>query len=169
LFSQPVQELSKVKLPPKRIPRQTVSQSMDTSSLLEEKIATLSLELQLAWPNGQQPEEIAVVLSNSKGEAFRFGLAGDQFFTDRREAGKAGFEARFAQSRHTAARWRDANELNIEALIDIASVELFADDGGIVMTDIFFPTEDFTELRLEVKGGSLEVRGGTIAPIQPIW
>lgn len=169
LFSQPVQEFSKIKMPLKPIPSQTVSQSMAISSLLEEQSATLSLELELAWPNGQQPEEIAVVLSNSKGEAFRFGLAGDQFFTDRREAGKTGFEARFAQSKHTAPRWRNADELNIEALIDVASVEFFADDGGVVMTDIFFPTEDFTELRLEVKGDRVEVRGGAIARIQPIW
>ncbi|NBC06308.1 MAG: glycoside hydrolase family 32 protein [Bacteroidetes bacterium] len=169
LFSQPVQELSKIKMPSKPIPSRTVSQSMPISSLLEDQSATLSLKLQLAWPNGQQPEEIAVVLSNSKEEAFRFGLSDDQFFTDRREAGKTGFEARFAQSKHTAPRWRNANELNIKALIDVASIEFFADDGGVVMTDVFFPTEDFTELRLEVKGGRVAVRGGAIARMQSIW
>jgi sucrose-6-phosphate hydrolase SacC (GH32 family) len=146
-----------------------VPSSLDLSAFLNTPSALLSLELQLTWPEGEQPEEIAIVLSNDKGEHMRFGLAGEQFFTDRREAGKTDFEARFAQSKATAPRWGDANKLNIKVLIDVASVEFFADEGGVVMTDIFFPTDDFTKVQLEVKGGSVEVKEGAIAPMQSAW
>lgn len=169
LFSQPVEELSKIKAEPREIPPQQVAQSLNLSALLDEASATLSLKLQLAWAEGEQPEEIAVVLSNTEGEAMRFGLAGDTFFTDRRQAGKTGFEPRFAKARPTAHRWRTASTLDIEALIDVASVEFFADGGGVVMTDIFFPTTDFTKVHLEVTGGSVAVNSGRMARIQPIW
>jgi sucrose-6-phosphate hydrolase SacC (GH32 family) len=41
----------------------------------------------------------------------------------------------------------------------VASCELFADGGEVVMTDIFFPGEEFSEVKLVVSGGEVEVRG----------
>jgi fructan beta-fructosidase len=35
----------------------------------------------------------------------------------------------------------------------MASVELFADDGALAMTDVFFPNEDFNQIALFSKNG----------------
>ena len=39
---------------------------------------------------------------------------------------------------------------------DKSSVELFADDGQVIMTEIFFPNEDFNELSLYVENGKVD-------------
>jgi len=37
------------------------------------------------------------------------------------------------------------------------------------MTEIFFPKPDFTEVQLQVKGGSLQLEKGMIAELKSIW
>jgi sucrose-6-phosphate hydrolase SacC (GH32 family) len=66
---------------------------------------------------------------------------------DRTQAGKTSFSEAFA-GRHTAPRTIDDQQLVLHAFIDRASVELFADNGQTVMTEIFFPNEDFTKLEI---------------------
>ena len=40
----------------------------------------------------------------------------------------------------------------MQIFLDVASAELFADKGWTVMTDIFFPNEDFNQLDLVADG-----------------
>jgi len=40
-------------------------------------------------------------------------------------------------------------------MIDVSSVELFADDGLTVMTEIFFPNKPYNQLRLQSPGDIL--------------
>ncbi len=42
--------------------------------------------------------------------------------------------------------------MNITLVIDVASVELFADNGLSVMTGIFFPTTPFTDISIQSPG-----------------
>ena len=51
----------------------------------------------------------------------------------------------------------------------MASVELFADDGATVLTDIFFPSTPFDRIALYVKGGKVRVVGGVVSRLRSIW
>ncbi len=168
LFSRPVEELEQLHTETVDIPAREVVQTMDLSELLQSPSALLDLSLSLSWEPGQQPDEIALVMENNRGEQLRFGLNGEEYFTDRTAAGKKDFEPGFA-SRQTAQRWSTFNGLQIRALLDVASVEFFADEGGVAMTDIFFPSEDFTRLKLELSGGKVQVEGGRLFALQSIW
>ena len=105
-------------------------------------------------------------LSNDAGEELELGLdAEGHWFVDRSDAGPAAFEPAFA-ARHTAPRLRGSGTARIRLLVDRASVELFADDGATVLTESFFPTEDFTTTSLQLTGGAKLV-GGTAWPLAP--
>ena len=39
--------------------------------------------------------------------------------------------------------------MNVSLVIDVSSVELFADDGLTVMTEIFFPYKPYNKLQLQ--------------------
>jgi sucrose-6-phosphate hydrolase SacC (GH32 family) len=54
-------------------------------------------------------------------------------------------------------------------LIDVSSVELFAEDGRVVMTDIFFPNEDFSRLTVFAKNGSVKLDSGQLYDLVSIW
>jgi sucrose-6-phosphate hydrolase SacC (GH32 family) len=47
-------------------------------------------------------------------------------------------------------------------LFDVASVELFADGGATVMTEVFFPSSPFESISLYAEGGKAELVAGEI-------
>ncbi|MBK6285991.1 MAG: GH32 C-terminal domain-containing protein [Draconibacterium sp.] len=54
-------------------------------------------------------------------------------------------------------------------IIDKSSVELFAVDGLVVMTEQFFPTEEFKTISLFSEKGEVELIEGTIKKLSSIW
>ncbi len=95
---------------------------------------------------------VALQLSNSKNENYWIGYTtkSGQFFSDRQAAGKINFSEKFATKKHTAPRFSNSKNIEMEVFLDVASAELFADKGWTTMTDIFFPNEDFNQLDLKV-------------------
>jgi fructan beta-fructosidase len=60
--------------------------------------------------------------------------------------------------RHTAPRVSNGKTLRLHLFFDVASCKLFADGGEVVMTEIFFPSEDFSSLKLYGKDGTVKVK-----------
>jgi fructan beta-fructosidase len=120
----------------------------------------LSLVFDLSKTTAQ---DLGVVLSNSKGEKVLIGYekSTNRFYIDRTEGGKGEFEKSFA-GRHYASRTTTNNLLTMNVHIDVASVELFADEGETVMTDIFFPNEDFNQTAIFCKNGATYLSEGKI-------
>jgi fructan beta-fructosidase len=48
-----------------------------------------------------------------------------------------------------APRFTDNGKMNLSLVIDASSVELFADDGLTVMTEVFFPNKPYSQIRLQ--------------------
>lgn len=97
-------------------------------------------------------EDFSIVLSNDTSQRTVIGYdkAANQFYIDRTASGKTSFEKGFA-SRTVAPRIAATDSIDITLVIDVASVELFADKGTTVMTAIFFPDEDYNQLSIEAK------------------
>lgn len=112
--------------------------------------------------------EIGIRLSNSKGEfvTMGFDLASHQYFFDRTNSGKKNFEPGFA-GRYQAPRWMQGNKLSLHLLVDVASAEMFADDGLTTLTNIFFPNEDYQRLSVYTKGGEAKDVLIRIQPLKP--
>ena len=104
--------------------------------------------------NSPKIKDFQIELSNSKNEKVIIGFdeKNNQYFIDRTNAGNIAFEKGFA-ARHTAPRISPLNNMDVTLVIDVASVELFADKGLTAMTSIFFPSEPFTNLKLISNAG----------------
>ena len=74
-----------------------------------------------------------------------------KYFIDRSQSGKVDFEKGFGK-KHTSPRLTTNANLDITFVIDNASVEMFADNGLTVMTEIFFPTEDYSSIQIQSPG-----------------
>jgi fructan beta-fructosidase len=96
--------------------------------------------------------DFSVVLANDSSQRTVIGYdkATNQYYIDRTASGKTSFEKGFA-SRTVAPRVAVTDSADIALVIDVASVELFADKGATVMTGIFFPDEDYNQIRIESK------------------
>jgi fructan beta-fructosidase len=95
-------------------------------------------------------EDFSITLSNSSGQKLVIGFdkTSNNYFIDRRSAGKVDFAKGFA-ARHTAPRLASGPKFDLTLLIDDASVELFADNGLTVMTEISFPDKKFSDIVIE--------------------
>lgn len=109
-----------------------------------------------------------ITLSNNKGEKLLVGYdkSANHFFIDRSAAGKVDFKEGFA-ARATAPRISKEEKVHVSLVIDAASVELFADSGLTVMTSIFFPVNNFTNIRMQSAEG-LKLQGLRYSKLKPV-
>lgn len=91
----------------------------------------------------------SITLSNKQGQKVVIGYDKDsnQYYLDRRASGKTAFEKGFA-ARHTAPCLSSDANLDLTLVLDVASVELFADKGLTVMTQTFFPDRPYTNISI---------------------
>ncbi len=158
LTQKPVKEQEILRGDKQDIAQQSITDKFALKQTAKCNELTLNFDLSKTTAN-----DFGLVLSNSKGEKVLIGYekATNRFYTDRTEGGKVGFEKGFAK-RHYAPRQSVNNLLRMNIHLDVASLELFADDGATVMTDIFFPNEDFNMLTLYSKNGAVQMNAGTI-------
>lgn len=166
LVAQPVKELAAIRGESFEIKSQLVNGEMAINSI---PFPVSTSELVLAF-DSIQSKDVGVELSNRQGQKIVIGYeaAGKTFYIDRTESGKNDFSKDFA-GKHTAPRKSSGNSLNLHLLIDVASVEVFADDGEVVMTDIFFPDSPYTQLKLFSKDGTVKLTSGKVTHLQSIW
>ncbi len=133
---------------------------------LSQKLGGFSLPCRIDLRT-EQLENMSLHFSNTLGEELIVGFdkEANQFYIDRKKAGKSDFHKEFA-ARHTAPRIATKNGSNMTLIMDVASVELFADDGLSVMTEIFFPQKPYTKLSLNSAGNISQLK---YAPMRPIW
>lgn len=98
-------------------------------------------------------ESFTITLSNDQGEKLVIGYdkSSNNYFIDRTKSGIVNFEKDFA-AKHTAPRISNKSNVDLTLIIDNASVELFADSGLSVMTEIFFPSSVYSNINIQSNG-----------------
>ena len=136
LASMPVQELDKYK--GRLINEIQKKQNFNGTAIIEAENV----------PN----DDFSIMLSNENGESVLIGYSksSNQFYIDRTKSGNTQFHKEFAQV-SKAVRISNSSTMNFKLVIDVASVELFADDGLSVMTSIYFPSTPFNTITMNGK------------------
>ena len=168
LVSKPIDELKNLR---QRLDISIVSQKIVNETKTKTSLATTikSGELILEFEKGTA-SDFGVKLSNGKGEFLLIGFdtLSNQFYTDRTFAGKKDFSPDFA-GKHYAPRFSNAQTIKWHIVFDKSSVEVFADDGLTVITDTFFPNEDFNKLTFYANNGYVRLKSGRGYPFSSIW
>jgi len=170
VISHPVKELEKLRGKFIDIESQIVS---NNSILIEKKqlnvsqaevILTIDLE-------GTSSTVFGIELSNGKGAVYQFGyeIANQQFFSDRSRSFSEVFSDKFSVKPALAPRFSTDQELLLHCFIDASSIEIFIDNGSVVMTETFFPNEDFNQLSLFCNDGQVQLVSGIAYELSSIW
>lgn len=132
--------------------------------------APVPMEIELEFQN-VPGTDVGVVMANDTGDVYRLGFDAteNRYFSDRTEAGLTDFSPDFGNSVHYAPRFSQSGIVTMRVYLDRSSAELFADDGCTVMTDTYFPREEFNKLTLFVEGGKVEIHKIAIYALKPIW
>jgi fructan beta-fructosidase len=152
ITQQPVAELNTIQSKPVVLQNVKVVKSFDVAAETGKIALPARLDL-----NFVQSKDFSVILSNNAGEQVVIGYDNSkkEYFIDRTKSGNTGFQKDFA-GRHVAPRISESGNINCSLIIDVSSVELFADDGLTGMTEIFFPTSPFNNIRIESAGGRIK-------------
>ena len=97
----------------------------------------------------EKPTDIIVSFSNSKGEVFSITIFNNQLITDRRSSGNVAFSDIFALKAQVMPLKDKITSLHL--IIDKSSVEILLNNGKYSMTNLMFPTEDYTNLNIITK------------------
>lgn len=63
------------------------------------------------------------------------------------------------------ALMEDTDSVTLEVFVDVASVELLADGGGVAISDLIFPSPESTGIVAFAEGGAALLRSITVSPI----
>lgn len=109
-----------------------------------------------------------IQLSNSREEFLLVGYEANnkEFYIDRRQAGINDFSKNFA--RRAVAKRVENGAVKFRMLVDVGSIEVFADRGEVVMTSLFFPTELFSKVELVMEGRH-KIWDFSIAEMKPVF
>ena len=170
LVSHPVKEFNKIKLGTKEIPASKIEKEMEINLKPE-----FPLEIDLSFNTGNNTainfgERFGIQFANDKNELVKIGYdnLNKLFFIDRSNCGWDSPNQEFAGI-HYAPYVVSSPSLDIKLIIDESSVELFAVDGLVVMTEQFFSNEKFTMISLFSEKGEVELLKGNISKLSSIW
>ena len=164
LASEPVKELRKIMPKTYTMNNTLVNGSLD----LSDQIQAFNGQYQLKFSSDQMTN-YSIVLSNDGGEELVIGFdkKANQYYIDRSKAGKIDFEKGFG-AKHTAPRISVDAGTDVTLVVDVASVELFADGGLTVMTDIVFPNKTLNKVSIKSVDG-LMLKSLSYSKIDGIW
>ncbi len=145
VVSEPVSELSGIKGKP--VMMQNMALAATGRNIMVPGIPSIPCAIKISM---DAIKDFSLVLSNDLKEEVRIGYdrSRNEYFIDRTRSGKVDFQKDFA-AKHYAPRFSKDQKMKMTLVIDVSSVELFADDGATVMTAIFFPNQPFDKLRLQ--------------------
>lgn len=128
-------------------------------------------ELELSFDNDQaSADDYGISFFNTQGQQLKVGYSkkDNRFYINRGNAGDTGFSSSFTKL-NSAPRLLKSRFVKMHLLVDHSSVELFADDGSVCMTAVFFPGEIFTNLQLYQLHGNAPIKAAVLFPLKSIW
>ncbi|HCW07860.1 MAG TPA: glycosyl hydrolase family 32 [Cytophagales bacterium] len=133
--------------------------------ILDSKEFEIDLPIDLEKGN----ESFSIELMNDNAEQLIIGFDGDanQFYIDRTKAGGQEFSKDFG-GKHLGKRSFSNKNIRLKLFIDDSSVELFTDSGSLVMSELFFPEQPFTKLKLRSSKG-VTANQMTLYSLKSIW
>lgn len=160
----PVPELQALRKKHVPIADQSLNGNLDFAQSTPLKELDLHFDLKNAGA-----KQVGFTLSNSKGEkvVVAYDPARKEMSIDRTQSGIIDFSKIFPKKHSGPIDAGD--QLHIRAIIDVASVELFINDGKLAMTEIFFPNEDFGRLSLFAEGGTAHLMPSSLWELSRIW
>jgi fructan beta-fructosidase len=170
LTSEPVKEIQVLRGQKDELKSVLVKDKTELESQPSGTGSPVELDLKFSLPSTDASSDFGVELYNSKDENILIGYnkTKSEFYINREKAGNSNFSKDFAGI-HVTPYTLDGSEVTMHLIIDASSVEFFTAEGKIAMTEIFFPTEDFSHIRLFSRNGNVQLKSGSVYQLNSIW
>lgn len=165
LVQKPVTDLQKLRLEAQVWQEVTVNPGQNILSDVHCDFYELECEIDLG-----EASEVGFKLRNSEWEetVVGYNTAMQTLFVDRCNSGESGFHDAFACKHDVQLKLQDGR-LKLHLFVDNSSIEVFANDGKIVITDQIFPDPSSTGLELYVLDGKAKLISLALHPLKSIY
>src|SRR5690606_32747548 len=119
------------------------------------------LDLVVDAPSGKK---FSLTLANENDDSVTL-YCDDEMLFDRTASGETGFEKGFA-AKHRAVR-PSGTCILLTVFVDASSVEIFANRGEVVMTELVFPATPYTRVLFQSDEG-VEIKTATLYELRSI-
>lgn len=162
--SEPVRELARLE---RRRPAQVRNIQVKGEQALPLHGTSYDLTVQLDL---RRADRAGIDVRVGNGQYTRIGVDAttNELYIDRTNSGAVGFHAAFPAEHRAKLAVRNG-KVTLRVLVDRSSVEVFAEDGRLVMTDLVYPDLGSDGVRAFSEGGRAVVRSASLQPVQSIW
>jgi len=166
LVQKPARELVKLRTSEHRLTRSSVEKANDWLKQLRLG-SLLEVELELSG-TGNASEGLSFSTGPSEAIAITYDADAAQLRFDRTHSGKVDFHRAFPGV-HSAPLNLSKGRLALRLFIDTSSVEVFANGGEKVLTELMFPTEAARQIKLSADTKTTRVDKLTIWELKSCW
>lgn len=165
LVQKPVSELQKLRMEGLSWSDTAICSDQNLLSGINYEHYEIECEIELG-----DAEEVGFKLRKSSHEETIVGynIASQTLFVDRTHSGESGFHEAFP-CKHGVQLDASGGRLKLQIFIDHSSIEVFANDGEIVITDQIFPDPSSTGMEIYTKGGEAKVGSLSLHPLKSIY
>jgi sucrose-6-phosphate hydrolase SacC (GH32 family) len=115
--------------------------------------------------------EFGIILENSETDncVIGYNTEMNMLLVDRRKSGAVDFDADFARSIHTAPLAQKSDGLKLHIFVDWSSIEIFAEDGQVILTSLVLPKNPYNKILFYAEEGAVRVKNLDIWALKSIW
>jgi len=167
LVSLPVDEVKVLYGESQLIPDQILSkgQPLGLETSFDNSLSLIELTV-----TPDEGAEFIVELGNSLGQKVQVAYDTEQkrYSVDRTVSGKTDFSEEFSGI-HYAPRISKDRTVNLKIYLDHSSLEVFADNGEVVLTELIFPAPEYDQISLYSHDEATQIQRGKITELRSIW
>lgn len=167
LVQQPVSNLEKIRSDHHHFENETIQGQSDL--LAENGIRGKTLEIVARFATtGTEVFGIKVAQGEEEETIIGYDGARNRLYVDRTQSGRTGFNENFPGV-HGAPLQPVEGEIKMHLLLDHSSVEVFGNDGRVVITDRIFPSKGSDNVSLFSDSGEVRLVSLDIWELESVW
>ena len=151
LVQAPVAELRQLRTHHWRLPAVRLAEPVPTT--IAPRLDRAAEILATLRPGDAREAGLLLRVGGRERTVVGYDVAKQRLFIDRTQSGAVGFNDRFP-GRHSAPLTMQDGRIKLHILLDHSSLEVFANDGELVMTEQIFPASGSLGLRAYAQGGT---------------
>ncbi|RKY55553.1 MAG: glycoside hydrolase family 32 protein [Candidatus Neomarinimicrobiota bacterium] len=167
IVQNPVRELKNLRCEHFRLSNQIVTEN--NTLLLGDSINRNAVEIKAKFELSTASEfGIKVHKGDNEETIIGYDVTTRNLFIDRSHSGLVNFHPEFPGV-HLAPLLPDLNCVKLQIFVDWSSIEVFGNDGKVVITDLIFPNPNNNEIEVYAKTGDVILNSIDIWTMKSIW
>ncbi len=170
LYQQPIRELTRLMENHRLLTGALFVDAQDWLKMLALPTAPLEMNVSLVDVSPNSEITIRLITGPIESTVLRYDAATERLSLDRTRSGRSNFHSGFAAVHSAPLALQKGGRLKLRVLLDTSSIEVFANDGEVVFTDLILPAPGSRPVEIEaINSPNLKVGRLDFWDLKSIW